>query len=127
MQEQLSRKKFIAKCTGYAGAFIGGALLLNSCKSDESKPDDASVKSGEQPKSMVQPENCNDLSSLSAEEVDKRTKLGYVDHSPSPDMRCEICKLYLPPAEGAKCGGCSLFQGPVDIGASCTYFAPLDA
>lgn len=100
---------------------------MNSCKSDESKPDDASVKSGEQPKSMVQPENCNDLSSLSAEEVDKRTKLGYVDHSPSPDMRCEICKLYLPPAEGAKCGGCSLFQGPVDIGASCTYFAPLDA
>lgn len=127
MNENLSRKKFISKCAGYAGAFIGGAFLLNSCKSDEGKPVNGAAEGGEQPKSMVQPESCNDLSGVSAEEIDKRKKLGYVDHSPSPDMKCEICKLYLPPSGGAKCGGCSLFKGPVDVNASCTYFAPLDA
>lgn len=126
MNEQLSRKKFISKCAVYAGAFIGGALLLNSCKSDDSKPSDA-ANSANKPKSMVVPEHCNDVSGLSSDEVEKRKSLGYVEQAPSPDMRCDVCKLYLPPAEGAKCGTCSLFKGPVDVAASCTYFAPLDA
>lgn len=125
-KENLSRKKFIAQCAGYAGAFIGGTFLLNSCKGDDKKPAETPA-AGEQPKSMVEPQSCNDVSGLSAEEVDKRKKLGYVEQSPSPDMKCEVCKLYLPPADGAKCGGCSLFKGPVDVNASCTYFAPLDA
>lgn len=125
MNEQLSRKKFISKCAGYAGAFVGGVFLLHGCKSDDNKPADA-AKSGSGAKSMVEPEHCNDVSNLSSEEVEKRKSLGYVEQASSPDMRCDVCKLYFPPAEGAKCGTCSLFKGPVDVGASCTYFAPLD-
>lgn len=127
MEENLSRKKFIAKCTGLAGALLGGAFLLNGCKGDESKPANKPATSGDQPKSMVQPQSCNDVTGLSNEEIEKRKKLGYIEHSPSPDMKCEICKLYLPPAEGAKCGSCSLFKGFVDKEASCTYFAPIEA
>jgi len=128
MKEQLSRKKFFFKCVGYAGAFVGGSLLINGCKSNENKPINTETKtSGDQPKSMVEPEHCNDISNLASEEVEKRKSLGYVEQAPSPDMKCEVCKLYLPPAEGAKCGTCSLFKGPVDVAASCTYFAPLDA
>lgn len=126
MKEQLTRKKFIVQCAGYASVLLGGAFLLNSCKSDESKPSDKPTQGGNQPKSMVQPQSCNDVSGLSNEEIEKRKKLGYVEISPSPDMKCEICKLYLPPADGAKCGGCSLFKGFVDKEASCTYFAAIE-
>ena len=128
MKENLSRKKFITQSLGYAGILFGGALFAESCNSDgDSKPSDAANATGDKPKSMVQPENCNDVTGISTEEVEKRKSLGYVESAPSPDVRCDVCKLYLPPAEGDKCGTCSLFKGFVDVAASCTYFAPLDA
>ncbi|MFV0606785.1 MAG: hypothetical protein ACK5NK_13190 [Niabella sp.] len=126
MEDIISRKNFIAKTIGFAGTFIGIATFFAGCKSDETKPHNTSDKNSEQPKSLVQPENCNDLTGLSTEEIEKRKNLGYVEQSPSPDMKCEICKLYLPPSKDAKCGSCSLFKGFVDKNASCTYFAPLD-
>lgn len=128
MKENLTRKNFIKQFLIYTTAVTGGAFLFNSCKSDDAKPEKNTGTQGEtQAKSMVQPQSCNDLTGLSKEEIEKRKSLGYTEHAPSPDMKCEVCKLYLPPADGVKCGSCSLFKGFVDAEASCTYFAPIEA
>lgn len=125
MAEQFNRKKFLLKC-GILGG--GGLLLLAGC-SDGSEPGSKNPEgeAGTKPTDTVgnNPADCNDLRGVSQAEIDKRQKLGYVKEAPSPDVRCEICKLYLPADAGKKCGSCSLFKGPVATGASCTYFAPL--
>ena len=130
-EEKLSRKNFITLAMRFGVTMAGGALLLAGCNSngpDNTKnlpvQSDSSLQGSE---TAAQPASCNDVSGLTAEEVNKRKSLGFVEQAPSEDVRCEVCKLYLPPSEGESCGSCSLFKGFVDKGASCTYFAPLEA
>ena len=103
-------------------------LLLAGC-SDGSEPGSKNSEGEAGTKATdtldKNPADCNDLRGVSHAEIDKRQKLGYVKEASSPDVRCAICKLYLPADAGKKCGSCSLFKGPVATGASCTYFAPL--
>jgi hypothetical protein len=124
MTEQSSRKQFLKQCGAFTASFVGG-IFLAACgggtqKQPEEKSDGKKAGAGE-----PNPTDCNDLGALSQAELDKRKSLGYVKEAPGPDTRCEVCKLYLPPSEGRHCGNCSLFKGPVDTNASCTYFAPL--
>ena len=67
---------------------------------------------------------CDDLSSVSKQDMETRRKLGYVKESPIPDNQCQNCNLYLPPKGGQACGGCMLFKGPVFPASYCTYWAP---
>jgi hypothetical protein len=124
MTEQSSRKEFLKQCGAFTASLAAG-IMMAACGSDTSK---GSEKKGDIKKpepAESNPTDCNDLSGLSQTELNKRKSLGYVKEAPSPDSRCEVCKLYLPPSGDRHCGNCSLFKGPVDTGASCTYFAPL--
>lgn len=73
---------------------------------------------------LEQVTDCEDLTGLSEDELEKRESLGYEKETPVSDNRCDNCQLYLPPTETRKCGGCQLFKGPVKAGAYCTYWAP---
>ena len=72
----------------------------------------------------AEPIDCNDTSSVSAEDKAIRLKLGYVSESPMQDNHCSNCNLFLPGTAKNKCGGCMLFKGPVQEAGYCTYWAP---
>lgn len=127
MTKPMTRTAFLKKISATLAGVAGIGFFLNGCKGDEKKPaTDVTPKVDPNEGLPKNPASCNDVTGLSKEDIEKRKSLGYVEQAPSPDMECKICKLYLPPAEGVKCGNCSLFKGYVDELASCTYFAPLD-
>ena len=120
MAEQFDRKRFLLRCGILAAS---GLMLMAGCSDRRSEGPEGEEKSTDTVANN--PSDCNDLRGVSQLELEKRIKLGYVKEASSPDVRCEVCKLYLPADSDKKCGGCSLFKGPVATGASCTYFAPL--
>lgn len=89
---------------------------MNSCESGEKKQDSPVSDGGGD---AISVESCNDYTGVSTEELDKRKKLGYVEKSEVPGSDCSNCGLYIPPAEGAACGGCLLFKGPVEAEGHC--------
>lgn len=53
-----------------------------------------------------------------------REALSYVSNGGSGTQRCFYCQMWQPAAEGANlCGGCKLFEGPVNASGYCTAFA----
>ncbi|QEC54206.1 hypothetical protein FRZ59_07525 [Anseongella ginsenosidimutans] len=116
------------------GTFLaGGALLSAGCGRGGSSgtPEKGGInpEEGVNPGEKAQEETaaadpCEDFSQLSSEELKAREKLGYEEESPIPDRQCANCNLWLPPKDGEKCGGCTLFKGPVYAAAYCTYWAP---
>ena len=109
--KEYSRKKFINKCLSAGSMFMGAAIILNSCNSNKEEKNQSN--SGE---------SCDDLSNVSAEEIEKRGKFGYVKKSTDPKRVCSICSLHIPPVSDKACGGCVLFKGPVDPEGSCIQF-----
>ena len=93
--------------------FFGGAIILNSCNSN---------KNGQEEKKGKSEHSCDDLSDVSAEEIEKRQKFGYVKKTPYPDRLCDNCGLHIPPVPDKDCGGCLLFKGPVDPGGYCIQY-----
>lgn len=57
--------------------------------------------------------NCEDLSKVSADELKKRERLGYLAKSADPRKKCSNCIQYTKPADANSCGTCKLFAGPV--------------
>lgn len=66
--------------------------------------------------------SCTDTAGLSADEVNARTVLGYVDASGNPAKPCSTCQLYKPSAPD-QCGGCQIMKGPVNPAGSCKSWA----
>ncbi|SKB30613.1 high-potential iron-sulfur protein [Daejeonella lutea] len=142
-QDKYSRRYFIGKYFYASTVLLGGGVLLGctSLKSvansiPESSPEGASpqtsqdtIKTGEgkvaQQQTAQQKNPCDDLTGVSAEEIEKRKKLAYVTKTPIPDSHCSNCTLYLPPAKDKPCGGCMLFKGPVRPEGYCAYWAPI--
>lgn len=123
MEKHVSRKDFLMKCLGTAGMLIGGAVWMGSCASgnDNEAPDNVTAT----PKSLLaEPADCNNVAGVTDGEVNKREAVQYVQKSPDPAKHCDLCQLYVPPAEGQACGMCTLFKGPVAADASCISFAP---
>lgn len=146
-----SRREFIEKYFYTSSVLLGGGILLGctSLKSvandipqtksaDSQAPTPETVKVGQdtlksnqgqvpQPAQELaqQKHPCDDLSGVSAEEIEKRKKLAYVNKTPIPDSHCSNCTLYLPPAKDKPCGGCLLFKGPVRSEGYCAYWAPI--
>ena len=113
-KKEYSRRKFINKCLNSGSMFFAGAVILNSCKSN---------KSGQEEKKQNKSEHsCDDLSDVSAAEIEKRQKFGYVKKSPYADRSCGNCGLHIPPVSDKDCGGCLLFKGPVDPGGYCIQY-----
>lgn len=67
--------------------------------------------------------NTCDENKLPASIKEKRKKLGYVRVSPMDNMTCSVCALWKAPKGEQTCGGCMLFDGPVQPEAYCTYWA----
>ncbi len=118
MEKPYNRRQFIRKHLYLGTAWLGAALVFTACKGkqDSSK--------GENKSTPANP--CEDLSTVSKEDIEIRTRAAYVKESPMPDKLCSNCNLYIPPAPeaGKECGGCLLFKGPVDPSGYCIYWAP---
>jgi hypothetical protein len=115
-QKMVSRRELLKNVCFAAAVVLPGELLISSCKSKGEEKNSADV--------VKEPSDCNDLSGVSDQDVELRKKFAYVNESPIPDNQCNSCNLYLPPANGKKCGGCMLFKGPVHPAGYCTYWAP---
>ena len=112
-----SRRKFINKCLSTGSVFLGAAVFLNSCGTNES-----SVNKNENKKQSTSEDPCNDLSGVSEEEIKKRQSLGYVTKSSTPGNFCGNCGLHIPPKPNEECGGCMLFKGPVHNEGLCVQW-----
>ncbi len=140
-KNKYSRREFIGKYFYTSTVVLGGGVLLG-CTSlktvassfPESNPasdpkvtqDTVKNSPAEVPQQTAQQKNpCDDLTGVSAEEIEKRKKLAYVNKTPIPDSHCSNCTLYLPPAKDKPCGGCMLFKGPVRPEGYCAYWAPI--
>lgn len=113
-KQRYNRRLFLKNTFSSGMLLLTGGLLVTGCGNGGKKKEteEGAVTS------------CQDYSKLSAEDLATRKKLGYTDTSPDPEKFCKLCNLYKPPKEGAKCGGCLLFKGPVEAEGSCTYWAP---
>lgn len=120
-KENTGRRKFISQCAGGGAAIFGAMFLLNGCGNNETK------ESGEKPvvnkdEGSKPADPCNDFTGVSAEELDKRKKLGYVDKSAVPGNSCSNCGLYIPFTDDSGCGKCLLFKGPVHAEGHCIQY-----
>ncbi len=113
-----SRRKFINKCLNTGSSFFGGALLFNSCNTNDSSGGESENK-----KQSTSEGACNDLSSVSSEEIEKRQKFGYIEKTTDPERFCGNCGLHIPPVSEKDCGGCLLFKGPVNPDGYCVQYA----
>ena len=110
-----TRRTFIRQYGRLTAALAGGGVLLPRCVSKDTESGSKAKPTSANP--------CQDLDGVSAAEIQKRENLGYVSESPIEDNQCNNCNLYLPPQDKA-CGGCILFEGPVEAEGYCTYWAP---
>lgn len=111
-KQHYSRRSFLRNSFSSGILLLSGGLLAAGCGNNKKEIKEEEVTS------------CQDYSKLTAEDLATRKKLGYTDSSPDPEKYCKLCNLYKPPKEGAKCGGCLLFKGPVEEEGTCTYWAP---
>ena len=126
-----NRRNFLHKYLKAGSMLAGAGLVLsyNSLSSVAKELAQSSSSNQQPPKKAVQPaqkNQCDNLSGVSAEEIEKRKKLAYVTKTPIPDSHCSNCTLYLPPAKDKPCGGCMLFKGPVRPDGYCAYWAPIN-
>jgi hypothetical protein len=142
MDNKYSRRAFIGKYFYSNSVLLGGAFLLgctslNSVANNISEPNTDDTKAGQDTikssqaqtkhaaEQIEQKNPCDDLTGVSAEEIEKRKKLAYVNKTPIPDSHCSNCTLYIPPGKDKPCGGCMLFKGPVRPEGYCAYWAPI--
>lgn len=115
LKQKKSRRDFLRRYLRTGILIFGGGVIISNCgKGSNEQKAQAKASSGEP---------CDDLSNVSAEEIQKRENLGYATESPIADNQCNNCNLYLPPGK-KPCGGCMLFKGPVHAEGYCTYWAP---
>ncbi|MEJ7693281.1 high-potential iron-sulfur protein [Daejeonella sp.] len=142
-KNKYSRRDFIGKYFYTSTVLLGGGVLLGctsiksvannipeSTPGNEPKASQDTIKTSQaqvpqQEQTAQQNNPCDDLTGVSAEEIEKRKKLAYVNKTPIPDSHCSNCTLYLPPAKDKPCGGCMLFKGPVRPEGYCAYWAPI--
>lgn len=110
---EYSRRGFIEKCMSVGAMFLGGTALLTACGMHGSGKKEGSV--------TVDP--CDDFSDVSASELEKRKKFGYMNESTVPGSHCGNCSLFIPGKSEDDCGGCLLFKGPVHPTGYCTQYA----
>lgn len=99
MADSVSRRRFLVS----AGAVLGVGPILAACGGDDA----------------VTAASCPGYGDLSAQDLQTRQALQYVDASPNPAQSCSNCRLYNQPEGGSACGGCQLFAGPVAPGGWC--------
>jgi hypothetical protein len=66
--------------------------------------------------------DCESPPGLTDEQRTQRRNLAYVDRTPSPSQRCEVCNFFTAPAQENACGGCTLNLGAVSPQGYCSSF-----
>ena len=112
-----SRRRFINKFLNAGSLYFGATFFLKSCNTNES-----SDKESDNKKQTTSKDPCNDMSVLSIQELEKRQKFGYEKKSTYPERFCGNCGLHIPPVSEKDCGGCLLFNGPVNSDGYCIQY-----
>ena len=115
----MNRKEFLQHLLSISVTILGGQVLIQGCgqKSDDQ------TKMKEQGK----PNPCEDLSSLTADDLEVRNTFEYVDKTPYPEKRCDNCSLWVAPEGAEKCGGCSIMNGPIKAEAYCNAWVAMES
>lgn len=100
MSDSVSRRRFLVS----AGAVLGVGPVLAACGGGDD---------------TVAASECAGYGDLTAQDLQNREALQYVDVSPNAAQVCSNCRLYNQPQGGSPCGGCQLFAGPVTPGGWC--------
>ncbi|NJK88322.1 MAG: hypothetical protein HC923_02295 [Myxococcales bacterium] len=66
--------------------------------------------------------NCAEQGTIDDKSQNMRKTLQYVEISPHADKVCNNCMQWVVPQGDAKCGGCTLFTGPVNPKGYCTAY-----
>jgi hypothetical protein len=66
--------------------------------------------------------SCDDLSALSANELELRERVLYRTRAPKPDLECDRCVQYVA-GPTAECGTCRVMPGPTLAAGYCRLFA----
>lgn len=109
--ESFSRKDFLKKVSLFGMVAAGSSAVLTACGGGASTDSGTSEPAAQEPAAAADP--CEDLTGLADSDKQMRTTLAYVKEGEDPAKRCDNCQLYVAPAEGSSCGGCTLFKGPV--------------
>lgn len=127
MEKKYSRRKFLGKYL-FAGSVTLGAGFILTGSSLKALAKGSDQTQDQQPKTPqpAQKNPCDNMAGVSAEELEKRKKLAYVNKTPIADSHCSNCTLYIPPGKDKPCGGCMLFKGPVRAEGYCAYWAPIN-
>jgi len=104
--ESFTRKDFLKKISLFGVVAAGSSAVLTACGG-------SGDSSTSEPAAVAAADPCEDLTGLADSDKQMRTTLGYVKEGEDPAKRCDNCQLYVLPAEGSSCGGCTLFKGPV--------------
>lgn len=70
------------------------------------------------------PVACSDVTGLSAEAIQLRQRLEYVDQTPFAGKVCSDCQHYVPPKPGEACGGCKVIPGKIAPNGYSKLFTP---
>lgn len=119
-ENKYSRRNFISKCAGGCITLLGASFLLHSCGNNSPSP--AENKGDSSKSAATTADACKDFSGVSAEELEKRKKMGYVDQSTVAGNSCANCGLYVTTSPEAPCGKCLLFKGPVMAEGHCVQY-----
>lgn len=114
------RRQFL-QCAGLAGA--GLVLGLAGCGGDDKQTAGANERAVQAAEGTPVASDCNDLTGLSAAQIQVRETFEYVEAAPDADLSCHLCEFFKEPAASRTCGGCTLFAGPVNPGGSCNSFS----
>lgn len=125
----VSRRDFLVKVSALGLAGVGASAFLSGCGGDESGSGSGDQAGGSGTSSSTSSATadadlrCDDVSNLSASERERRDAqieaLEYVTETPNPEKYCSNCLFWQEPAQGSKCGGCTLFPGPVHPNGYC--------
>ena len=116
--QAFSRKDFLKRISIFGAVAAGSSAVLTACGGGgDTSTGDAATDTATEPVAAADP--CEDLSGLTDSDKQMRTTLVYVKEGQDPAKRCDNCQLYVVPAEGSSCGGCTLFKGPVHPSGYC--------
>lgn len=113
--KRVTRRDFLLRVGVLGLTGLGAGSLLSACGGQQQR----SASTGTEPAPSAEL-SCMDVSGLTAEEIQMRESLQYVDHSPYPDKLCSNCQLYVPASSPNQCGACQLFKGPIHPNGYCT-------
>lgn len=119
----VSRRDFLLKVSALGLAGVGASAFLSGCGGESDSGSGSASQSAGGNATANANLRCDDVSSLSAGERERRNAqieaLEYVTETPNPEKNCANCLFYQQPAQGKECGGCQLFPGPVHPNGYC--------